>query len=71
MLRMASLARPPGEEGPETTAEVASHEKDNIDYLGYSDDLASMPWLGDGMLEGFEFDMGDVWDNFRSGSEHI
>ena len=71
VLRMASLDQPPRDEHLETTVEVAGLGKESIDYLGYSDDLASMPWLGDRMLEGFEFDIDDIWDNFRPGSEHI
>ena len=67
VLRMANTARPLGDENVGVATDV--EDNNNIDYFGYSNELASMQWLSDGMLEGVEFDMGDVWDNLGSGSE--
>jgi hypothetical protein len=71
MMRMANIARPLGEETVGVTTEVgdAADEDNNIDYFGYSDELASILWLSDGILEGFEFDMVEVWDHLGPGSQ--
>jgi hypothetical protein len=69
MLRMASLNRPLGEETMDAMPERNGAENNGSnDDFGSSDELA---WLGDGMLEGFEFSMGAVWDSFGSVLEHV
>jgi hypothetical protein len=47
------------------SAETGDHQSDDL-IAREGDDWARMPWIGEGMLEGFEFDMGDFWDNLGS-----
>lgn len=55
----------------ENVALAADHRRPQEFNSVNSDNLSGISGIDDAILDGFEFDMGDVWDDFCSTLEYI